>query len=57
MATVTDRTAFERWEQENAAALPRPEPPTTVSGVPIDGLYTPESLGAFDPEAELVSTV
>ena len=53
MATATDRTAFERWEQENAAAAPRPEPPTTVSGVPIDGLYTPESLGEFDPDAEL----
>src|SRR6516225_12401492 len=53
MATATDRTAFDRWEQENAAAPPRPEPPTSVSGVPVDALYTPESLGEFDPDAEL----
>ena len=53
MATATDRSASQRWEQENAAAPPRPEPPTTVSGVPIDALYTPDSLGEFDPDAEL----
>ena len=53
MATVTDRTAFERWEKENAAAPVRPQPPTTVSNVPIDALYTPESLGDFDPDSDL----
>ncbi len=53
MATVADHTAQERWEQENAVAPLRPQPPTTVSSVPIDALYTPESLGAFDPDAEL----
>jgi methylmalonyl-CoA mutase N-terminal domain/subunit len=31
----------------------RPQPPTTVSGVPIEALYTPEQLGEFDPEADL----
>jgi hypothetical protein len=36
MATVTDTTAQERWEKENAAALLRNEPPITVSSVPID---------------------
>src|SRR5579872_5560930 len=53
MATVTDTAARERWEKENAAAPLREQPPTTVSSVPIDALYTPESLGAFDPEADL----
>src|SRR6188472_2842458 len=53
MATVTDRSAQERWEKENAAAPLRPQPPTTVSGVPIDALYTPDSLNGFDPDAEL----
>src|SRR3954470_22553158 len=53
MATVTDRTAAERWEKENAAAPAREQPPTTVSGVPIDALYTPESVNGFDPDADL----
>ena len=38
MATATDRSAQERWEHENAAAPLREEPPTTVSGVPIEAL-------------------
>ena len=53
MATLLDTTAQERFEKELAATPPRHQPPTTVSGVPIEPLYTPESLGAFDPEAEL----
>src|SRR5579884_3101805 len=53
MATATDRTAQERWVKENAAAPPREQPPTTVSGVPIEPLYTPESLDGFDPDADL----
>src|ERR1043166_6275263 len=53
MATVTDTAAHERWEKENAAAPPREQPPTTVSGVPIDALYTADSLGGFDPDADL----
>src|SRR4029077_15494619 len=28
-------------------------PPTTVSSVPVDALYTPESLNGFDPDADL----
>ncbi len=31
--------SWERWQKENAAAQLRPQPPTTVSGVPIDALY------------------
>src|SRR6266851_1764214 len=53
MATVTDRTAHDRWEQEAAAAPERDIPPTTVSSVPIEPLYTPESLPDFDPETDL----
>jgi methylmalonyl-CoA mutase N-terminal domain/subunit len=53
MSTVTDREAYERWERENAAARLRDVPPTTVSSVPIEPLYTPESLNGFDYEADL----
>src|SRR3954447_18348888 len=53
MATVTDSAALERWQRENAAAPLREQPPTTVSSVPIDALYTPESLNGFDPETDL----
>jgi methylmalonyl-CoA mutase N-terminal domain/subunit len=52
MATVTDDTR-QRWEEENARAPLREQPPTTVSSVPIDALYTPDSLNGFDPEADL----
>jgi methylmalonyl-CoA mutase N-terminal domain/subunit len=53
MATATDQAAQERWEGENAAAPVREQPPTTVSGVPVEALYTPESLNGFDPETDL----
>ena len=53
MATVIDRSAEERWKKENAAAPLREQPPTTVSSVPIDALYTPENLADFDPETDL----
>src|SRR4051794_31852352 len=54
MATITDTTAAQtRYEKEAAAAPPREQPPTTVSGVPIDALYTPESVNGFDPDADL----
>jgi methylmalonyl-CoA mutase N-terminal domain/subunit len=53
MATVTDTAARDRWEKETAAAPPREQPPTTVSSVPIDPLYTPDSLGDFDADADL----
>ncbi|MFN4257706.1 MAG: methylmalonyl-CoA mutase [Gemmataceae bacterium] len=54
MATATDRTAYERWQRENAAAPQREQPPTTVSSVPIEALYTPDSLPTgFDYEADL----
>jgi methylmalonyl-CoA mutase N-terminal domain/subunit len=53
MTIATDREAFERWQQEAASARVRDVPPTTVSGVPIEPLYTAESLNGFDPETDL----
>src|SRR5215210_273686 len=53
MATATDRSAFDRWQQEAAAAPARPQPPTTVSGTPIEPLYTPDALDGFDHDADL----
>src|SRR3954465_11569199 len=53
MATVTDTEARDRWEREAAAAPARPAPPTPVSGVPVEPLYTPDSLDGFDPDADL----
>ncbi len=38
-------TPRERWQADLAAAQVRPQPPTTVSSVPIDALYTPDNLG------------
>jgi len=53
MATISDTAAQTRWEKEAASAPAREQPPTTVSGVPIDALYTPESVNGFDPDADL----
>src|SRR5262245_16084215 len=53
MATVTDTAARERWEKEVAAAPTRPRPPTTVSGAPVEPLYTPDSLNGFDHDTDL----
>jgi len=53
MATVIEQTAFERWERENSKAPIRPTPATTVSGVPIEALYTPESAGGLDYDGDI----
>src|SRR5437763_1380154 len=53
MATVTDTASRERWEKEAAATPKREQPPTTVSGVPVAPLYTPDSLNGFDSDADL----
>jgi methylmalonyl-CoA mutase N-terminal domain/subunit len=53
MASVTDTAARERWEKEVSAAPVREQPPTTVSSVPVEPLYTAESLDGFDPETDL----
>src|SRR5262245_57151926 len=53
MATVSDTTAADRYERDLTAA-PKPIlPPTTVSSVPIEALYTPETLNDFDPDEDL----
>ena len=46
-------TPRDRWQAENAAAPMRPQPPTTVSSVPISALYTPADLTNFHPETDL----
>src|SRR5450755_558978 len=53
MATVADQSIQERWQKEAAKAPTRDVPPTTVSSVPIDPLYTPESLNGFDADVDL----
>src|SRR5690349_18638360 len=53
MATVSDTAARERWEKEVSKAPMRPEPPTTVSGTPIEPLYSPDSLNGFEHDADL----
>src|SRR5262245_60220463 len=53
MATVAETAARDRWEKEQAAAPVREQSPTTVSSVPVEPLYTPESFNGFDPDADL----
>ena len=55
MATLaTDSPgAFERWQKEMQQSPALPQPATTVSGVPIDALYTERNLPGFDIDAEL----
>ena len=53
MATVAETAAQERWANENTDAPMRDVPPTTVSSVPIEALYTPEDLEGVDPDADL----
>jgi methylmalonyl-CoA mutase N-terminal domain/subunit len=48
-----DRKLWAQWQREIENAPPPPQPATTVSGVPIDPLYTPESLDDFDYDAQL----
>jgi methylmalonyl-CoA mutase N-terminal domain/subunit len=53
MATVTDTTARDRWEQEADRAPAREQPPTTVSSVPVAALYTADEPNGFDPDTDL----
>src|ERR1700736_6343435 len=53
MATVTDQSSFDPGKKENAAAPVRETPPTTVSGLPIEPLYTPDSLNGCDYDTDL----
>ena len=53
MATMTDTSAQERYERDLAAAPAPLLPPTTVSSVPIEPLYTPDSMNGVDPDSDL----
>ncbi len=53
MATATQREAWQRWQQQIANTPPRKQPPTTVSGLAIEPLYSPEHLNGFDAETDL----
>jgi methylmalonyl-CoA mutase N-terminal domain/subunit len=53
MATALDRKLWAQWQREIENAPPPEQPATTVSGVPIDPLYTPENLDDFDYDATL----
>src|SRR4051794_14898014 len=44
----TDRAERERWAEELAQSPSREQPPTTVSGRPIEPLYTPDDLNGRD---------
>jgi methylmalonyl-CoA mutase N-terminal domain/subunit len=53
MATAMDRKLWAKWQAEIEKSPPPELPPTTVSSVPIDPLYTPDNLEGFDYDAEL----
>jgi methylmalonyl-CoA mutase N-terminal domain/subunit len=58
MKTTTAETARQRWEREVLEpalkkAPERPVPFTTISGRPIDRLYTPDDLDGFDYARDL----
>ena len=48
-----DRAGRERWAEELANSPAREQPPTTVSGRPIEPLYTPDDLNGFGDETDL----
>jgi methylmalonyl-CoA mutase N-terminal domain/subunit len=48
-----DNDLRERWQKDLAAALAPERPTTTVSGVPIEPLYTPADLPGFDATEDL----
>ncbi|HEV3137553.1 MAG TPA: methylmalonyl-CoA mutase family protein, partial [Pirellulales bacterium] len=53
MATAVDRKMWARWQRELENSPPGPQPATTISGLPIEPLYTPDNLEDFEYEAEL----
>ena len=50
---LNDRAGKERWAEELARSPAREQPPTTVSGRPIEPLYTPDDLNGLDDETDL----
>src|SRR4051794_8164496 len=53
MATDLDRKLWAQWHQEIEKTPVGEQPATTVSGVPIEPLYTPDDLEGFDYETTL----
>src|SRR5437867_1107548 len=53
MTSVGDNEARKRWRHKFEAAAAREQPPTTVSGAPIEPLYTPDDLSDFDYAAQV----
>jgi len=53
MATAIDRKLWAQWQQEIESAPPPAQPATTVSGMPIDPLYTPDNLEGFEYDTSL----
>ena len=52
MATAVDRKLWAQWQREIEKAPPGPQPATTISGVPIEPLYTPDNLEGFEYETD-----
>ena len=53
MATAVDRKLWAQWQREIENAPPPEQPATTVSGLPIEPLYTPENLPDFEYDTSL----
>jgi methylmalonyl-CoA mutase, N-terminal domain len=49
----SDRVDHERWSDELAHSSASEQPTTTVSGRPIEPLYTPDDLAGFDHDTDL----
>ena len=49
----SEHAARDRWRRELEASAPADKPATTVSGVPIEPLYTPDDLRGLDPASQL----
>ncbi|MBI3463363.1 MAG: methylmalonyl-CoA mutase [Planctomycetes bacterium] len=53
MGRIPSSLAFDRWQKELQQVPVREQPPTTVSGRPVEPLYAPDNLLGFDYETEL----
>ncbi|MBV8230964.1 MAG: methylmalonyl-CoA mutase [Planctomycetaceae bacterium] len=53
MAPAPDGDARDRWQEELRRGPAREQPPTTVSGLAVEPLYTPGLLPGFDYESDL----
>jgi methylmalonyl-CoA mutase N-terminal domain/subunit len=53
MASAIAPTSGHRWQEEIDKSPAREQPPTTVSGRPIQPLYTPTDLPGFNYESDL----